>query len=290
MSAYAAPPTPPTPPATPSRAATLSAISAHLLALGQPESGSDSESNSYPTLASMWQTFRPLSAAGTPAGSWYSAAAAYWENEANCATDINGMLGGFAQLSPPDVRGSASFLARLREKGALPAPLGPVADIGAGIGRVTRDLLLPFGFPRVDLVEVSPRLSQASPDFVGEGAGRCRFFNVGMQDFEPRQEHYSCIWIQWVIGHLEDVDCVAFLSRCLRGLSQGGLLCVKDNTCTGTTFIVDTDDSSVTRSQAYLEKLFDLAGAEIVEKEIQTGFPEEIYPVPMYALRVKSSP
>jgi protein N-terminal methyltransferase len=226
----------------------------------------------------MWTAFRPTG----DDGHWYSAATEYWETEANCATTIDGMLGGFASISPTDVKGSSEFLKNLN----LPST-ATACDCGAGIGRVTRDFLLPAGFSTVDLVEVSPRLSAASPDFIGAAASRCRFFCIGMQDFTPAPGKYDVIWIQWVIGHLDDRDCVAFLQRCLAGLTPTGVVCVKDNATEADAFVVDCDDSSVTRSMPYLEKIFDVAGCEIVRKELQKDFPEEIYKVPQYALRRK---
>ena len=35
--------------------------------------------------------------------------------------------------------------------------------------------------------------------------------------------------IQWVIGHLEDTDFVAFLLRCKEALKPGGFLGLKEN-------------------------------------------------------------
>jgi len=53
-------------------------------------------------------------------------------------------------------------------------------DCGAGIGRVSKLLLLPF-FESVDLLEQSPRLLAAAPQYIGEDAKRARFFPLGMQ-------------------------------------------------------------------------------------------------------------
>jgi len=264
-----------------SRKALSSAISTHLLGLGLSASGSDTEENRFQTIADMWSAFRP----DAKAEGWYTAAADYWEKEENCPTTIDGMLGGFAAISPVDVEGSIRFMDSLNLPSGKGAGGKVACDCGAGIGRVTRDFLLPYGFEQVDLVEVAPRLSRASPDFLGEGAGRCRFFNIGMQDFSPAAGRYAVIWIQWVIGHLDDVDCVAFLQRCLSGLAEGGVICVKDNTCETEAFMVDCDDSSVTRSLPYMEKVFAEAGCEVVKCEVQRDFPKEIYPVPMFALR-----
>ena len=53
-------------------------------------------------------------------------------------------------------------------------------------------------------------------------------------------------------------------------------------------FQLDRDNSSVTRSKAYLETLLDQAGCWIkIHEEKQKGFPTEIFPVWMMAYKVK---
>jgi len=64
--------------------------------------------------------------------------------------------------------------------------LDRVADCGAGIGRVTRHLLLPRS-AHVDLVEQSPRLLNAAPQYMASGDGpkfnpdSVTYLNVGLQ-------------------------------------------------------------------------------------------------------------
>lgn len=54
------------------------------------------------------------------------------------------------------------------------------ADCGAGIGRVTKHLLLER-FDYVDIVEQSPRLLQAAPKYVGRDRDRTTCVCVGLQ-------------------------------------------------------------------------------------------------------------
>ena len=232
---------------------------------------------------------------------WYPAALEYWDGGGVAAT-VDGMLGGFADLSPADLAASGNFL---REVAGLPrrggegggaAPgggRGRALECGAGIGRVTRGLLLPLGYGRVDLVEVSPRLLAAAPDHVGDpGAGRCRFLCRGLQDYDPPPEiQYDLVWVQWCVGYLTDVDCVRFLRRMRRALAPGGVVVLKDNACgCGDEFVLDREDSSVTRSERYLIALATLAGLEVVRRrnqgdiEGEEAFPEDIFSVPMIAL------
>ncbi len=189
-------------------------------------------------------------------------------------------------------------------------------DCGAGIGRVSKHLLLPL-FERVDLLEQSPRLLAAAPAYLGgsgdpkEGKGegeeggiqaaaaaaagtvapeelaaRVTYLCAGMQDFAPADGTYDVVWIQWCVGHLHDLDLLRFLHRCKRALVAGGgtgCVVVKDNCCSDVDFVLDTDDSSVTRSPAYLRALFRIAGFDVRLEERQKGFPAELLPVYMFA-------
>ena len=122
-----------------------------------------------------------------------------------------------------------------------------VADCGAGIGRVSKFLLLPR-FKHVDLVEQSPRLLEASADYIGPpDNARTTAVLIGLQDFSPEPNSYDIIWIQWVIGHLHDLDFISFFRRCSAGLREGGLIILKDNCCDHWTFVLDKTDSSVSR-------------------------------------------
>jgi len=51
--------------------------------------------------------------------------------------------------------------------------------------------------------------------------------------------------------------------------------------------VVDKMDSSVTRSDAHVRRLFQAAGLDIVAEELQKGMPADLYPIMSYALRPK---
>ena len=65
------------------------------------------------------------------------------------------------------------------------------SDCGAGIGRVTKHLLLER-FESVDVVEQSPRLLQAAPKYIGRDRDRAQYLCVGLQvrptDARPNYE------------------------------------------------------------------------------------------------------
>jgi hypothetical protein len=98
---------------------------------------------------------------------WYEKAYNYWENEANCPITDDGVLGGFGKLTPVDVRDSNIFLNDLQVKYPF-LTFDSAVDCGAGIGRVTKHLLLPR-CQSVTLVEQSPRLLNSAPQYLFEG-------------------------------------------------------------------------------------------------------------------------
>jgi protein N-terminal methyltransferase len=227
---------------------------------------------------------------------WYKTGYDYYEDELKCPATVDGVLGGFACLSSPDLKGSASFMRHVKSIRPVKFTKKENGDIdtcacecGAGIGRVSKGLLLPLGISQCDLVEPSPRLIASAPEYLGDAySSRCRFFCTGMQDFEPNPQSYDIIWIQWVIGYLPDEDLVDFLKRCCIALRKGGVVVIKDNTCTSDAFIVDRDDASVTRSLPYILALVELAGMRVVYERYQSDFPDNIFPVPMLALEPKA--
>lgn len=168
----------------------------------------------------------------------------------------------------------------------LPKTDGPsvACECGAGIGRVTKGLLLDF-CDRSDLVESSERLLFASPEYIGIDASKCRFFATELQEWDPPKKKYSILWIQWVLCYLTDEDIVKFLQRCGESLVDGGIIVMKENTCADVAFVLDVDDASATRSIPYWLDLIFKAGLKVTHHKMQDDFPDDIYPVPMFALQ-----
>jgi protein N-terminal methyltransferase len=232
----------------------------------------------------------------------------YWNS---VSSDVNGMLGGYPQTSRIDLQGSSNFLTKLRRgriqasKQPLP-PLGRVADCGAGIGRITKGLLLGVA-KKVDVVEPVKKFtdelvqSLGNGEHAGDGASKegkgqiGQVINLGLQDWIPEPGAYDVIWNQWCLGHLTDAQLVVYLQRCTEGLvlardgeevSQSWII-VKENLSTDIRHkdIYDEEDSSVTRSDDKFRTLFKKAGLKIVATEQQRGLPKELYPVRIYALK-----
>lgn len=85
------------------------------------------------------------------------------------------------------------------------------------------------------------------------------------------------------------------LERCLQ---EDGLIIVKENVilpdqpdCPSEhdAIVIDRVDHSVTRTESHLLSLFVTSGFRIMNRVEQTGFPDHLYPVVMYAFARDSS-
>ncbi|KAG0165839.1 hypothetical protein DFQ28_008227 [Apophysomyces sp. BC1034] len=224
---------------------------------------------------------------------WYRNAQSYW---ANVSPTINGMLGGFATVDPVDVKGSLQFIDEFvyGVRGANNVLRTPpvierayACDCGAGIGRVTKNFLHKVPFSCVDLVEQNPSfVEQAKTSYLADEIKRGTVGSVicaGLQDFMPEEGKYDLIWCQWVLGHLTDDDLVEFFKRCIRGLKPNGMIGVKENN-SSKDYVVDEEDSSVTRPNEALKNIFERAGLKLVKEQAQQGLPAGLFTVRMYML------
>jgi protein N-terminal methyltransferase len=156
-------------------------------------------------------------------------------------------------------------------------------DCGAGIGRISKYLLMDF-FEKVDLVEQDENFVKKAEESLKDTGKLGRIFNVGLQDFQP-EEKYDVIWIQWVLGYLKDPDLVELLRRCSNALNKNGMIIIKENFTKTGEVELDEADSSVTRSLKLMKKIIKEADLRIVKEAKQTHFPKGLYPVHMLACR-----
>ncbi|XP_028393910.1 N-terminal Xaa-Pro-Lys N-methyltransferase 1-B-like isoform X2 [Dendronephthya gigantea] len=213
---------------------------------------------------------------------WYGDAQEFWKN---VSPTVDGMLGGHAYVSPTDIYGSNEFINDFLEKNGGFLNNSYALDCGAGIGRVTKHFLLPL-FQKVDMVEQDKTFVDQAPAFLGEKNYQKigEIFCSGLQDFTPAAKRYSLIWIQWVLLYLTDDDLVEFLQKCQTALLPNGLICLKENVASKRS-VTDREDSSITRTDKRLKKLFVKAGLNVIKQDVQKGFPKGLFKVKMYALR-----
>ncbi|KIM49064.1 hypothetical protein M413DRAFT_61025 [Hebeloma cylindrosporum] len=234
----------------------------------------------------------------------------YWNTQ---PANLDGVLGGYGSGSLPriDSLGSRLFLLNIYPQLStvpsafrpLDAPLNPprtrALDVGAGIGRVTADVLLHLVS---DVVLLEPVDS-----FVQEALSRARNSAAdtqtsvksswpGLSDqtkSPPRPADeigtgFDVIWCQWCLGHLSDADLVLFLRRCHESLNKHpkSVIVVKENICSEAAdgseqSVFDDQDSSLTRSDRVWKRVFEQAGLRLMREQIQGGLPEGLFVVKM---------
>lgn len=268
--------------------------------------GMDTDGFVYTTKAAMWESALvdagasassvPESAGTADKSAWYQKSNAYWNTQ---EASIVGMLGGLDRLSDRDLRMSESFLDLLRRRHGLKSGEDCCCvDVGAGIGRITKSLLLPrFGV--VDMLEQNASYLDKSVGYIGPSASGVgvvgRRMAQGMQDFDvvdartgdSSSERWNLVWIQWVIIYLTDDDFVSFIRKLLLCLAPGGIICMKDNIAPRgkkNGFVFDKSDSSIMRSDKYMKSLFERAGVRVISEAVQHDFPSDTFPVKAYAL------
>ncbi|KOC66752.1 Alpha N-terminal protein methyltransferase 1 [Habropoda laboriosa] len=212
---------------------------------------------------------------------FYTAAAKYWEH---IPPTIDGMLGGFGYISHIDIKGSTKFLKALFELNSPPSKTFAL-DCGAGIGRITKNLLLNH-FKYVDLVEQNSNfLEVAKTCLKNYSTSIGNYYSIGLQNFHFTTKKYDVIWCQWVLGHLEQDDLVTFFKKCSSGLNSNGLIVIKENVTNSKNSEIDTKDSSVTRPLSEFYHIFQESKLVCIKEEQQHKFPRGLYPVYMFALK-----
>ncbi|KAG0667942.1 Alpha N-terminal protein methyltransferase 1 [Maudiozyma exigua] len=221
----------------------------------------------------------------------YTDAISYWTST---PATVTGVLGGYGEetvVPTMDVLGSQHFLRKLKSRMVPPANYQKIGvDIGAGIGRVTKNMLSKQ-CDIVDLVEpVKPFCEQMEIELSDlKSQGKIgEIFQVGMQDWTPEEGKYWIIWCQWCVGHLPDEQLILFFKRCIKGLQPNGTIIIKENNTPSNHDDFDDTDSSVTRSDTKFKELFEKSGLKLIATDRQKGLPKELYPVRMYALKPMS--
>jgi protein N-terminal methyltransferase len=240
--------------------------------------GTDTEGKEYNSVSDLWKA--ELGADGsavdeTKREQWYKKGVDYWMN---VDATVDGVLGGFGKVSNVDVKGSAEFFKLLKRVNFD----GAAADCGGGVGRTSEHLLSPL-FNEVDLIEPTPKFVEKAKELMKDNTKMARYYQCGLEAWTPEKGRYTMIWCQWVLPHLTDDDLVAFFKRCVPALAAGGIIGVKENNSSDG-FIMDKEDTSVTRTDAQFKHIFKLAGLKLFAEKLQSGFPRELLPVRMYAL------
>uniref|UniRef100_A0A8D8YCM0 Alpha N-terminal protein methyltransferase 1 n=2 Tax=Cacopsylla melanoneura TaxID=428564 RepID=A0A8D8YCM0_9HEMI len=199
---------------------------------------------------------------------------------------IDGMLNGYSDISDLDIQTSKEFLLNLYNKKKLAPGKTRVLDVGAGIGRISKNLLSKH-FEKVDLLEQSTTFIEQAKESLKDCPNVDRWYNVGLQDFKPEDfsVKYDVIWIQWVLMFVLDEDIIKFINVCKQILTENGVIVVKDNVASGIKNEFDEEDSSVVRSLSHYCLLFSKANLKCIKSEKVNGLPKPLFKVYMFALK-----
>ncbi|KAF1350128.1 alpha-N-methyltransferase NTM1 [Delphinella strobiligena] len=223
----------------------------------------------------------------------HKAAVDYWTST---DASVNGMLGGYPQVSRIDLQQSANFIAKLRRSSKTHPTsqrLKRVVDCGAGIGRISLGFLSKIS-DVVDIVEPVEKFTREISEGdsfreIRANGGVGKIWNLGLEAWhpDPDEYRYDIIWIQWCIGQCTDAQVHDLLSRIQSCVVKGGWIVVKENLSNhpDDVDVYDGTDSSVTRTDSKLRKLFTEAKLKLVSTELQRGFPKDLYGVRIYALQ-----
>ncbi|XP_068925505.1 N-terminal Xaa-Pro-Lys N-methyltransferase 1 isoform X3 [Petaurus breviceps papuanus] len=99
---------------------------------------------------------------------FYLKAEKYWKD---VPPTVDGMLGGYGHISNIDINSSKKFLQRFLREGPNRTGTNCALDCGAGIGRITKRLLLPL-FKVVDMVDVTEDFLIKAKTYLGEEGRR----------------------------------------------------------------------------------------------------------------------
>lgn len=213
------------------------------------------------------------------------ASLAFWKTVPATTTAVTGHTE--QKTYSKDTKFSKAFIKQLLPKGKR---FPRVMDAGAGVGRVTDDLLRHHS-NQVDLLEPSKQLLVQAKERLEAKNKRseCRFtyLHQAMQDFKEAPGRYDLVWVQGVFLYMSDAEMIAFLEKVGRSLSPSGTLVVKeyvtDRSRRERSYLEDAEDNrltpsncpnvpiSVVRSDPRHRAIFKKARMGIVEEMYQHG-------------------
>jgi hypothetical protein len=237
---------------------------------------------------------------------WYAANALWWNQEVSGGyggkTDDEAMIGD--KGGEADGEEGLAFLDRLlrldyrhSSSPSSSSSLGfrRAVDAGAGVGRVTKNILLKR-YDSVHLVEADPGWSKQSRKYLGQKrSARCTFTCARLEDLDATMIEgwgdtgANLVWLQWTLQYLTDSDAIDTLRNLASGLIDWtGILVVKENRPYGVArkdrFQLETPDGGcgedvgggrydITRSDDHHRLLFERAGLVVIlsEEGIETN-------------------
>lgn len=214
---------------------------------------------------------------------WYSLTKSHWEK---CEGTDKGMLGGNIELNNIDIKESKKLIEDLIEKKFLNK--NSLLELGAGIGRVTKNLLKDY-FEEIYILEQDKSFCEKAKSELKDFSNIKGIINSSMQNTfnnsEIKDKKFSCIWIQWCIENIDDNDLVYLLSHCKLHLEDKGVVIIKENVVEDTDKVDINDiDYSRVRNDILFKNLFKKSSLKIFKHMRHPNWPKEFMDVSIYVL------
>lgn len=236
--------------------------------LGANICGTDDTGRTYQGLSELWLI------QGQQKDKFYRVNEAWWvEGYEGRVSQEGAMIGD--DTSEEDVAHSRTFLMEALAKRNVSTKPQSALDCGAGLGRVTRGVLLPAVSGSATLVEQSAKWLRAARAYVGDDVKRCSLVCSRLEEYHPPSDAFDIIWIQWTLQYLIDEDVVHLLSRLGAALTAEGVLLMKENRPMTdgfeSYFQMDTPGKEgrfdIVRPATHMSLLVELAGLSVTHME-----------------------
>lgn len=207
----------------------------------------------------------------------YEKSAEYWEQRESTVSD---MLGGNPEVNDIDIKISKELIEDLNRNKLL--KLNSVLDVGAGIGRVTSNVLQ-YYFNSIDLVERNKKFCDTAIRIFKNNQNVRKIYCSSLQKFKFERK-YDCIWIQWCLENLEDDDLNLFIKLCRENLKDDGILIVKENIEEDQDFSYFDSDFSKVRSDKIFRNFFVRNNLQIIKHFHHPFWPKDLLNVSIFVL------
>lgn len=148
-----------------------------------------------------------------------------------------------------------------------------VLEVSAGNGRVSKAVLRHI-FKLIDIIEPSVNMRKRAQEEMSQlGRPYGKVFDCTMQQFSAdKKGPYDCVWIQFCVMYLNDIEFVEFLTKLRLCLAQEGRIIIKENMSDDKTVEVvgeykENTDRSLIRSKQCFQYIFAKAGYTVVRSE-----------------------
>lgn len=219
---------------------------------------------------------------------WYNVTKDHWSKT---EPTFKGMLGGNNMINQIDISTSRNIIDNLINKKFFKP--SNALELGAGIGRVTENLLIEY-FDDVTLVEQNKAFVDKAKEKLNYYTNKNNKLNItyledSMQSIVDNSnisnKLYSCIWIQWCIENIDDEDLLNILNKCKLLLKEKGIVYIKENVVEDNEEVkINNIDYSRVRNDKLFKEIFKKAGLKVFKHIRHPEWPSDLMPVSIYIL------